>query len=148
MSYPRTNTTSTITIISTAILPTNILCRIWTSFVWMNHWWILPTMRSYKISTISIGINFLGGKVVNPRSHTTFNISKANTKWITTQITNWIFLTGWWSQWGCYTMTLRWTKAPIMPVFANINFLGVEVGFTQKSLIKIVSTSSLSVEGY
>ena len=44
-------------------------------------------------------------------------------------------------------MTLIQTKSPIIPAFSKIVFLGVDVGCTHKSPIKIVSTSSLSGEG-
>ena len=146
VGFPRTNTNYTTTSSSIMTPPTKIWCRIGPLFIWITHGWIFPTLRSHKITTISPKIKFLGGKVGVPRSYTTFNIPNNNIKWRTTQSNNWIFLTGRWRHWGCFKVTLRWTKSPIMPVFSKITFLEVEVWCTQKSPIKIVSTSSLSGE--
>ena len=47
---------------------------------------------THKIIIISPTINFMGGKVGGPMSHTTFTITKTNIKWRTTQTPTEYFL--------------------------------------------------------
>ena len=138
----RTNTTYTITRTAKLILNTKIQQIKGLDLIGMDHSWIIPTQRWQKITTIKPTINFLGGKVGGPRTHTTFNITGCDTKWITTRRTRWLVLTELWHHVGYYEITLRRPKPHTIPVSAKIDFLGGEVGGTRNNTTSTITINT------
>ena len=113
---PSTKAIFTINRSSKLILPPPIWWIIQPLFIWMNHVWIVPTLRWYKITTIKPKVNFMIGMVGGNRNrtHTNFTI----TTWRSTSRIRLIIPTQWWDHGGHYAMNLVWLKPPIIPVSA------------------------------
>ena len=99
----------------------------------------------YVISMYMFHCLVLDSKLGGIRTHTTFTITITITKWRIGSSILWITPNQLWQHCGCCALTLIWNNPPIMPVYANIIFLGVEVGGPSNNITSTLTISTTMI---